>query len=100
MLLTASTDKTLKLWDVAESSSTKQPSCVFTHDSLDAGSIFSAAFAPDEPFYIAAGGAKGVVRMWDSLSAQPVRRRFEGRVPALASRRARRLPAGPSEEAE
>ena len=88
MMLTASTDKTLKIWDIAEDT----PACVYTHDSMDAGAIFSAAFAPDEPFYVAAVGAKGKIRMWDSLMAKPVRRRFEGRVPALASRRARILP--------
>ena len=46
-----------QVWDVAEGN----PVCVHTHDSIDAGAIFCAAFAPDEPFYIAAGGAKGKV---------------------------------------
>jgi hypothetical protein len=40
MMMTASTDKTLKIWDVASDAC----ACVYTHDSLDAGAIFGAAF--------------------------------------------------------
>lgn len=47
MLMTASTDKTLKLWDVASASAAQPPACVYTHDSLDAvGSAPHARPAP------------------------------------------------------
>jgi len=39
------------------------------------------------------------VRLWDSLTAKGVRRRFEGRVPALTARRARQLPHEVNEDA-
>ena len=56
-MLTGFVALSIQVWDVAEGN----PVCVHTHDSIDAGAIFCAAFAPDEPFYIAAGGAKGKV---------------------------------------
>ena len=44
------------------------------------------------PAGLQVAGAKGKVRLWDSLSALAVRRRFEGLAPALAARKGRRLP--------
>jgi periodic tryptophan protein 1 len=94
MMMTASVDKTLKIWDIADGT----PTCVCTNDKLDAGAIFAAALAPDEPFYVAAAGAKGILRLWDSLSSPAVRRRFEGRVPELTSRKGRKLPLQVNED--
>ena len=95
MMMTASTDKTLKIWDVADDT----PVCVHTHDKIDAGAIFAASFCPDEPFYVGVAGAKGVLRLWDALSVKSVRRRFEGRVPELTSRKGRKLPTEVNEDA-
>lgn len=95
MMMTASVDKTVKIWDLADD----KPTCVFTNDKIDAGAIFAAAFAPDEPFYVGVAGARGTLRLWDSLSAKAVRRRFEGRVPALTSRKGRKLPLEVNEDA-
>lgn len=50
----------VKLWDV----STQQPSLVASQD-LEVGAVFGAAFCPEAPWLIAAGGALGTVAVWD-----------------------------------
>lgn len=71
LLATASTDKKVKLWDV----SSEQPSLVAASD-MGVGAIFSAAFCAESPFLVAAGGAKGSVAVWDTLSTAAVAAKY------------------------
>ena len=50
----------VKLWDV----SSQQPSLIASQD-LEVGAVFGAAFCPEAPWLIAAGGASGTVAVWD-----------------------------------
>lgn len=63
LLATASTDKKVKLWDF----SSGQPVAISNQD-LKVGALFSAGFCPESPFLVAAGGAKGSVAVWDTLT--------------------------------
>lgn len=71
MLVTASVDKTVKLWDVSDNA----PKLVATED-LKVGSVFSVGFPSDMPHILAAGGSKGVVSVWDILYKADVKKRF------------------------
>ena len=42
----------------------QQPSLVASQD-LEVGAVFGAAFCPEAPWLIAAGGALGTVAVWD-----------------------------------
>ena len=53
----------MKLWDF----SSGQPVAVASQD-LKVGALFSADFCPESPFLVAAGGAKGSVAVWDTLT--------------------------------
>ncbi|KAJ6260717.1 LOW QUALITY PROTEIN: hypothetical protein Dda_4946 [Drechslerella dactyloides] len=77
-IATGSTDKTVKLWNVAD----QKPSMVVTRE-LDVGKIFSVSFAPDREvgFRLAVAGSQGVVKVWDTSTNAAVRRIFAGRVP-------------------
>ncbi|XP_002404279.4 periodic tryptophan protein 1 homolog [Ixodes scapularis] len=75
-LITASEDKSLKVWDVLD----HKPTFVFEKENLKVGSVLALANSPDEPFVVAVGGddkAHGFavvdLKDWTSLS------RFEGR---------------------
>ncbi|EWC48079.1 hypothetical protein DRE_02658 [Drechslerella stenobrocha 248] len=78
-IATGSTDKTVKLWNVADN----KPSMVVTRE-LDVGKIFSVAFAPDRQvgFRLAVAGSQGTVKVWDTSTNAAVRAIFAGRVPA------------------
>ncbi|KAK6359935.1 hypothetical protein TWF696_001061 [Orbilia brochopaga] len=77
-IATGSTDKTVKLWNVAD----QKPSMVVTRE-LDVGKIFSVSFAPDREvgFRLAVAGSQGVVKVWDTSTNAAVRRIFADRVP-------------------
>ncbi|KAL1437354.1 hypothetical protein MTO96_001415 [Rhipicephalus appendiculatus] len=75
-LVTASEDKTLKVWDVLD----HKPVFVFEKEDLTVGTVLTLASSPDEPFVIAIGGDNkslgfSVVDLkeWTALSC------FEGR---------------------
>lgn len=70
LLATASTDKSVKLWDLSN-----QPSCIASHNPK-AGAIFSISFSKDNPFLLAIGGSKGKLQVWDALLASGVSQRF------------------------
>lgn len=78
-LATASTDRTVKLWNVDQS--TNEPSMVVSRD-LGVGRVFSANFAPDDAvaFRLAVAGSKGAVQVWDTSTNKAVREAFAGRV--------------------
>ena len=64
-IATASTDRTVKLWNVDQA--TNQPSMVVSRD-IGVGRVFSTNFAPDEAvaFRLAVAGSKGAVQVWDT----------------------------------
>ncbi|GLI61042.1 hypothetical protein VaNZ11_003195 [Volvox africanus] len=85
LLATGSTDKKVKLWDVAGNT----PSLVCSQD-LNTGPVFSAAFCSDAPHLLAAGGAGGEVVVWDVRVHPSVAAKY----PAFAAT----LPAGTSQQ--
>eukprot|EP00873_Tetraselmis_striata_P021448 jgi/Tetstr1/441712/TSEL_029935.t1 len=74
LLLTGSTDKKLKLWDVADN----KPSLLATQEPK-VGAIFSAGFSKDSPFLVAAAGAKGTVAVWDTMASPAVAAKYGSR---------------------
>ena len=78
-IATGSTDRTVKLWNISNTSS--GPSMVVSRD-LGVGKVFSANFAPDPEvaFRLAVAGSKGAVQIWDTSTNKAVRDAFAGRV--------------------
>lgn len=78
-IATGSTDRTVKLWDISDSSS--GPSMVVSRD-LGVGKVFSANFAPDSEvaFRLAIAGSKGAVQVWDTSTNKAVREAFASKV--------------------
>ena len=76
-LVTGSTDKEVKLWNVQASG----PSMV-TSRNLDVGKVFTTKFAPDQEvaFRLAVAGSKGSMQIWDTSTNAAVRRAFGDRV--------------------
>jgi periodic tryptophan protein 1 len=68
LMLTASTDKQVKLWSVPQGAA---PALLASQD-LKVGGVFSAAFCRDAPMVVAAGGAKGTVSVWDTRNTESV----------------------------
>ncbi|CAN6609558.1 hypothetical protein TRVA0_004S01376 [Trichomonascus vanleenenianus] len=69
-MVTGSTDKTVKLWNLTEN----RPSMILSRD-LDVGKVFSVSFAPDKEAvgHIVAAGSNGTVKVWDSMANRTVR---------------------------
>ncbi|KAJ5584639.1 uncharacterized protein N7459_004439 [Penicillium hispanicum] len=80
-LVTGSTDKEVKLWNVEND----KPSLVVSR-KLDVGKVFSTGFGPDAEvsFRLAVAGSKGTVQIWDASTNGAVRRAFVSRIPDLA----------------
>lgn len=62
IFLTASADKSLKIWSLDPSSTTFN--CLLSRE-MGVGKIFAAGFLPDAPLIVAAGGNRGNVNMWN-----------------------------------
>lgn len=79
-LVTGSTDKEVKLWNIEND----KPSLVVSR-KLDVGKVFSTSFAPDPEvsFRLAVAGSKGLVQIWDASTNGAVRRAFVSRMPDL-----------------
>ncbi|KAF2875018.1 WD40-repeat-containing domain protein [Massariosphaeria phaeospora] len=79
-LVTGSTDKQVKLWNVQNTG----PSMVVSRD-LGVGKVFSTTFAPDQEvgFRLAVAGSKGAVQIWDTSTNAAVRSAFASKVPQL-----------------
>jgi len=60
LLLTCSTDKFLKLWDISDG----KPSLV-AKNNPDVGALFTAGFAPSVPYLVGCAGSNGAVAVWD-----------------------------------
>ncbi|MCJ1411583.1 hypothetical protein MMC19_005673 [Ptychographa xylographoides] len=76
-LVTGSTDKEVKLWNVQPSG----PSMVVSRN-IGVGKVFSTTFAPDAEvgFRLAVAGSKGAVQVWDTSTNAAIRRAFANRV--------------------
>lgn len=61
VLVTGSTDATVKLWK-GEHGAHKEVSC----QKMGVGAVFSAEYCRDSPMLVAAGGANGTVTVWDT----------------------------------
>jgi periodic tryptophan protein 1 len=83
-IATGSTDKTVKLWNI--SSETNSGPTMVVSRNMDAGKVFSVAFAPDVEvgFRLAVAGSTGTLRIWDTSTNAAVRRIFGARVPSSA----------------
>jgi periodic tryptophan protein 1 len=70
-MVTASTDKTTKLWNLSSSSG---PSLILSRD-LDVGRVFSVGFAPDREAFgrVVVAGGSGTVKVWDTMTNRTVR---------------------------
>ncbi|KAK5171972.1 rRNA-processing protein [Saxophila tyrrhenica] len=78
-IVTGSTDRTVKLWNIAASDS--GPNMVASRD-LGVGRVFSASFAPDNEvaFRLSVAGSKGAVQVWDTSTNRAVREAFATKV--------------------
>ncbi|KAI0143626.1 WD40 repeat-like protein [Xylariaceae sp. FL1272] len=72
-MVTGSTDKTVKLWNIQPTG----PTMVVSRN-LDIGRIFSTTFAPDAEvaFRLAVAGSKGTMHVWDTSTNAAVRQAF------------------------
>ncbi|KAK2858404.1 hypothetical protein FQN49_004773 [Arthroderma sp. PD_2] len=80
-LVTGSTDKTVKIWNVLDN----KPSMVVSRKVEEVGKVFSTAFGPDRgvSFRLAVAGSKGVARVWDTSTNGAVRRAFATKVASV-----------------
>ena len=81
-MATASTDKTVKLWNIQPTG----PAMVVSRN-LDVGKVFSATFAPDEEvaFRLAVAGSKGTLHVWDTSTNAAVRQAFAHKIATTGS---------------
>lgn len=70
-LATSSTDKTVKLWDLANDA----PSCVAS-ENPKLGAIFTISFCGDSSYWLAMGGSKGKLHVWNTRTNSAVVKRF------------------------
>ena len=76
-LVSGSTDKTVKLWNVEATG----PSMVVSRQ-VDVGKVFSTKFAPDAEiaFRLAVAGSKGAMHVWDTSTNAAIRKCFASRL--------------------
>jgi periodic tryptophan protein 1 len=81
MLATASIDKTVKVWDVTDltSSGTGAPRCV-AYKTMNVGKLFAMQYSPDDPFLLACAGDTGMVAVWESDELSAIEQHFKSRV--------------------
>ncbi|CAG9461874.1 unnamed protein product [Pedinophyceae sp. YPF-701] len=78
LVATAGTDKKVKLWDVRDD----KPGLIVAED-LKCGAVFTAGFAASDPLLLAAGGAKGLLSIWDVSTSAAVQKRYAGEIKSL-----------------
>ena len=86
MMATASTDKTVKVWDINDSDSAASeertrggPVCIETK-TMGIGEVFCLSFYSDDPYILACGGEDGKVALWETNESSSVSRTFRRRV--------------------
>ena len=67
LLVTCSTDKLLKLWDI-----TGGKPALLAQNNPEIGAVFTAGFASSVPYLVGCAGSKGEVAVWDILSENVV----------------------------
>lgn len=75
LLVTGSSDKSVKVWDVREG---HDKSCLASRD-LGVGKVFSADFSMDSAFVLACAGSKGKIVLWNLFDNAGVRKAFNSR---------------------
>ncbi|XP_048767174.1 periodic tryptophan protein 1 homolog isoform X2 [Ostrea edulis] len=75
LLITTSTDKTMKVWDIQNN----KPSTVLERN-LRLNQLFCADVCPEAPFVFAIGGEKEI-KVWDIRESATVRKHFASRAP-------------------
>ncbi|XP_061176441.1 periodic tryptophan protein 1 homolog [Saccostrea echinata] len=75
LLVTTSTDKTMKIWDVQDN----KPSTVLERN-LKLNQLFCVDACPEAPFVFAVGGEKEI-KVWDIRESATVRKHFASRAP-------------------
>lgn len=99
MVATASTDKSMKIWDM---NGADGPQCIATK-GMPIGEIFACEWYGANPWVLAAGGGKGMLAIWEVNEIEVVERHFRDRVLKLADVPkvlARPRPDGPSVEGD
>ncbi|KNA06714.1 hypothetical protein SOVF_178500 [Spinacia oleracea] len=71
LLASGSIDKMVKLWDL----SNNQPSCVASRNPK-AGAVFAVSFSQENPLWLAIGGSKGQLEVWDTSNEAGVAKKF------------------------
>ncbi|KAJ3288503.1 hypothetical protein HK104_008144 [Borealophlyctis nickersoniae] len=71
LIVTGSTDKQVKLWNVKEG----KPSCLSSRD-LGLGKVFATNFSADSPYILAVAGSKGKLLVWNMEDNAGVRKAF------------------------
>lgn len=75
MLITGSSDKTLKVWDIGSG----VPTLVSKKEFEDSGRVFGSQFCVDSPYCVAIGGSKGNLIIWNFTDTLEIRQTFQGR---------------------
>ncbi|CUS10803.1 unnamed protein product [Tuber aestivum] len=98
-IVTASVDKSVKLWNTRAENGGGGPAMVVSRD-FDLGKIFSTRFAPDKEvgFRLAVSGSKGIVKVWDTSTNAGVRRAFAARVGGVAGEEREERVVGAAED--
>ncbi|CDR99616.1 hypothetical protein [Sporisorium scitamineum] len=84
-ILTASSDRSVKLWNLSSETQSSSPNAinlVLSRD-LGLGKIFAAKFSPNDPLTLAAAGSAGQVQVFNALSNPAVRKTFADRLKNL-----------------
>ena len=63
IMATASTDETVKIWDISHNNGT-DPKLIHSKE-MKTGELFTLQFYKDIPWVLAAGGSKGELAIWD-----------------------------------
>uniref|UniRef100_A0A7S4DP22 Anaphase-promoting complex subunit 4 WD40 domain-containing protein n=1 Tax=Lotharella globosa TaxID=91324 RepID=A0A7S4DP22_9EUKA len=72
LVASASTDQTVKLWDLSS-----KPVCLDRKD-LNIGQIFSMSLNEEDPDILGAGGDQGKVAVWDIMTSKAVAAKYGG----------------------
>lgn len=78
MVVTASTDASVKVWDVSVA---EGKASLVDGKAMELGSIFNVSASPDLPFVVAAGGSDDLVGVWDMSEKESIVKCFKGRLP-------------------
>eukprot|EP01156_Anaeramoeba_ignava_P022140 Anaeramoba_ignava/c20275_g3_i1.p1 GENE.c20275_g3_i1~~c20275_g3_i1.p1 ORF type:complete len:541 (+),score=183.42 c20275_g3_i1:55-1623(+) len=81
LLVTAGTDKSIKIWDLQGN----QLTFIYAKEFPEIGKIFSVKFSDDSPFVVSFGGSQGKVSFWDLTTLKQVQDRFISRIPQMNS---------------